>query len=469
MKNVPFSVFCFVLFILSGAGTSMFGAEWTGATSSSWINPFNWNPQNVPASSQSLVVQIPGSIFREPILDVPVTLQGIEVVPPAGTAAGILISGDSITFANSEPYIRNTSGRFVTLTTPITIPSDDLQVTTSSIRFHGPISGAGGLEIESETFSSFGIEPPTDNSYQGLTRVGGRASVTVSGSSIGIPGDLLLDEHARVVLRQGTIAQAATATILGSGRLDINGANSMYQIVDSADSSLIVTQSAQNFTLLANGPTEFVGYFYVGGHFHKASDAPLILSGTVTGYGTVEADTYFSAIFEPPESYLPIFTWKGNFTIRDGSSFIVTPSVGLNRAYMCIEGGALTIQEDATVILEVRDAGAFGSGEFPLWEWDENTQTPPDVEQFVVVGVPDDFQARLEVVDSTLLLVVTGPRLNLRVHLFKEDHGALMMKVSNAVNGLWYSLEKSYTLEPDSWQHLDDFDGRVLLNELVHP
>ncbi|HPA18776.1 MAG TPA: PEP-CTERM sorting domain-containing protein [Verrucomicrobiae bacterium] len=152
-----------VMALPAGAQTTN---DWlpTGSTASGyWTNTANWSP-GVPNSDTDAARFASDYTANFAVTqDVSVTVNGIIYNDTGGGTDSILdirpLGGATLTFGGTSPFIRNDSGNYLQIYTPIDFGATGLSKSGGSVRLYSPLTGSGTL-----TAAGGGLELSGNNS-----------------------------------------------------------------------------------------------------------------------------------------------------------------------------------------------------------------------------------------------------------------------------------------------------------------
>jgi len=262
--------------LLFASGYSL-GASitWTGTTDTDWSTATNWNPQQVPTSSDD--VTIPSGAANDPAIDTEaavartltiqsgatLTISGGSLTVGSGgltfagtiTATGgtITVSGDTTISNGGNLQFGATSSATVTLNA-VTIESG------GQISVNASVGTNATLTLNSDVTSSGTIDLYADGSNYATLSLGGDVTISISGSS---------NEF-------GPVSGNRTLALSGSGSVGLYGAIA---------GSLSVGSSA---TAMVKGTVSISGNATISGTLETVSPGALTVSGSTTLNGTLQ-------------------------------------------------------------------------------------------------------------------------------------------------------------------------------------
>ncbi len=202
--------------VVGAAGSLSWGAgfTWTGGTGN-WYDPTHWVGGVAPAGSSTDGLAFTGNIFtstvtaaHDPWVVNGLTFNGSNITIGTSNAAGIQLDGAS-------PFITQLAGA-ATINSPVVLgqtvtfsmPYNPGYVYTSniSVTMSGPISGAGGL-----TLNSGDLVLGSANSFTGGVTLNGSSNVSLVQYSNG------------TFLVAGTLLEVHDNHALGTGAVNLNG------------------------------------------------------------------------------------------------------------------------------------------------------------------------------------------------------------------------------------------------------
>ncbi|QJR13386.1 IPTL-CTERM sorting domain-containing protein [Usitatibacter palustris] len=218
----PASILLLLLLLL--VPERAFAQAWTGnGPNDNWSTGANWAGGVAPASSSGTVVTFLISPRMSPIVDVPWTINRMDLFSGVYT-----VTGQAITFAGASPLLISSAQNHV-VSAPLVIPTSlEIFTNVSLLTVSGGISGTGALSVNG--IGAVRIEGV--NTFSGGVSVVGGTALLVVGS---IPGPVTVGIAARVsgafgtvggdviVQSTGYIASTSSYLALSTGNLTIAG------------------------------------------------------------------------------------------------------------------------------------------------------------------------------------------------------------------------------------------------------
>ncbi len=160
--------------------------DWQPAGSSAggyWTNTANWLP-GIPNSNTDVALFTNDYTANFSVTqDVSVTVNGIVYNDTGGGTDSILdirpLSGATLTFAGTSPFIQNSAGNYLQIYTPVDFGADGLSKSGGNVRIYGAMTGSGTL-----TAVSGGLELTGNNSnFTGEIIVNSGANLDLRGGN----------------------------------------------------------------------------------------------------------------------------------------------------------------------------------------------------------------------------------------------------------------------------------------------
>lgn len=272
---------------------------WTGLGNNNlWSNRDNWNPRQVPPSSDSTRVTFDGD--KQRILRQPTGNYVLNRITFAPGARSFDLRGELIRFEGANAQLINNSngngGQYSQVIANDIVLNSDLTVggaSTGNLRLLGQISGARRLVKNGDM--TLTLTGESDNHYTGETVVN-RGTLELDKkpgiifSTTAIPGDLTIGDSNGLDIvrnrRSNQIANSATVTVNRGANWDLNGLSESIRHLKG--SGRVDLRGTGTLTILGvdnqGTTTEFSGDLLGTGNLVKRGKDTMLLTNRVIGY-----------------------------------------------------------------------------------------------------------------------------------------------------------------------------------------
>jgi hypothetical protein len=317
---------------------------WTGATSTSWNNPNNWDNSGspgVPTSSATTTITLDGTVRTVTTLDIPGGLTLNQLVMDSSATNGFTVNGGQLTFAGAGATLQFSGTNSTTVSSAL--------ILNSAINFSADTT----INIVSVT----GSVVPYDVVLGGALT--GSATVTKTGSTL---GDVAITSQNNTF--SGTWVNAAGFTYLAAPNALGRAATASNTASTPGGFSTDISASATEGTQAAAYSQQLgrlvgtgTGSYQIGGATTVATTLTGFLNGTDSYAGSVQANNAASQFAKVGTGALTVTGSSASFfgvlSVRDGSLILQGGSGQLTNGGAVVGGGQVL----AGAVLRLNNAG----------------------------------------------------------------------------------------------------------------